>query len=196
MKVYFVRHGESVANLNKTFAGQSDAPLTEKGRTQAEAIRPILSEIPFDKVFSSDLSRARDTQKLALPGYEAETTKLLREIDVGDLAGKSIVAMAAAHGGVSPTAKTSDYKPYGGEDRQMMNVRVGQFMQMLEKEKYETVAVFAHRGVLMGVLRYILGAPELSNGAFFCDNCAINVAEFDGKSWRVLALNYGRQIER
>lgn len=194
MKVYFVRHGESVANLNKTFAGQSDAPLTEKGRTQAEAICPILADIPFEKVFSSDLSRACYTQKLALPGYEAETTMLIREIDVGSLVGKSIAAMAAANGGVSPTAKTSDYTPYGGENRKMLDQRIMQFMQMLEKTDYENVAVFAHRGVLMGALRYILGTPELSNGAFLCDNCAINVAEFDGKSWRILALNYMNRV--
>ena len=194
MKVYFVRHGESVANLNKTFAGQSDAPLTEKGRTQAEAIRPILSEIPFDKVFSSDLSRARDTQKLALPGYEAETTKLLREIDVGDLAGKSIVAMAAAHGGVSPTAKTGDYTPYGGEDRKMLGARIAAFMRMLEKTDYENVAVFAHRGVLMSALRLILNNADIPNSAVLCDNCAVNVAEYDGKEWRILSLNYKKVL--
>ena len=194
MKVYFVRHGESEANLHKRFAGQSDVPLTEKGRAQAEAVRPILADIPFNKVYSSDLIRAHDTQKLALPGYEAETTKLIREIDVGSLVGKSIEAAAAANGGVSPTAKTSDYTPFGGENRAMLNQRIAQFMQMLEKLDCENVAVFAHRGVLMGVLRYILGTPELSNGAFLCDNCAVNVAEFDGKAWRILALNYMKKF--
>lgn len=194
MKVYFVRHGQSQANLDKNFAGQTDAKLTELGKTQAEAIRPILADISFDKVYSSDLSRAHDTQKIALPGYEAETTKLLREIDVGSLAGKSIPEFAAAYGGVSPTAKTGDYTPYGGENRKMLDARVGDFLKMLEQQPYENVAVFAHRGLLMGVLRYILGVPELPNSAILCDNCAINVVEFDGRKWTVLALNYGRKI--
>ena len=190
MKVYFVRHGQSQANLDKNFAGQTDAKLTELGKTQAEAIRPILTDISFDKVYSSDLSRAHDTQKIALPGYAAETTKLLREIDVGSLAGKSIPEFAAVYGGVSPTAKTGDYTPYGGENRKMLDARVGDFLKMLEQQPYENVAVFAHRGLLMGVVRYILGVPELPNSAILCDNCAINVVEFDGKTWRILALNY------
>lgn len=194
MKVYFVRHGESEANLNKCFAGQSDVPLTEKGKTQAEAIRPVLAEISFDKVYSSDLSRAHDTQKFSLPGYEAETTQLLREISVGNLAGKSIVAMAAANGGMTPTAQSGDYTPYGGENRQMLDARVGAFLKMLEQQPYENVAVFAHRGVLMSVLRNVLATDAFPGGSILCDNCAVNVVEYDGKSWRILALNYMKRI--
>ena len=194
MKVYFVRHGESEANLHRRYAGQSDTKLSQTGQAQAVAIRPILADIPFDKVYSSDLSRAHDTQKLALPGYEAETTALLREISVGSLAGKSIAAMAAANGGVSLTAKTGDYEAYGGENRGMLDMRVAQFLQKLEKENYENVAVFAHRGVLLSVLRYILDAPDLPNGILACDNCAIHVAEFYGGAWRILALNYMKKI--
>ena len=194
MKVYFVRHGESEANMNNSFAGQTDSKLSAAGRAQAEAIRPVLAGIPFDKVYSSDLSRAHDTQRIALPDYEAETTTLLREIDVGSLAGKSIPEFAAAYGGVSPTAKTGDYTPYGGENRKMLGARVRQFMDMLEKQDYETVAVFAHRGILMTVLRIILGDIDLPNGAVLCDNCAVNAVEFDGKQWRILALNYMKKI--
>lgn len=194
MKVYFVRHGQSEANLNKCFAGQTDSKLTEAGRAQAEAIRPILADIPFDKVYSSDLSRAHNTQKIALPDYEAETTKLLREINVGNLAGKSIPEFAAQHGGVSPTAKSGDYTPYSGENRQMLDARVRQFLDMLEKQPYEAVAVFAHRGVLMSVLRNVLGIKDLPNRAVFCDNCTVNVLEYNGKSWSVLALNYMKRF--
>lgn len=194
MRVYFVRHGESQANRGKFFAGQTDIPLTDTGRGQAEAIRPILADIPFDKVYSSDLSRAKETQTLALPGYTAETTPLIREIDVGTLAGKSIPEMAAKNGGVTPTSKSGDYTPFGGENRAMLDARIQKFMATLEKEPYDNVAVFAHRGVLMSTLRYVLESPDLSNGSVNCDNCAINVVEFDGKSWRLLAVNYGKKI--
>lgn len=194
MKVYFVRHGQSEANLNKRFAGQSDAKLTDLGRTQAEQVRPILAGIPFDKVYSSDLSRAYDTQTIALPGYEAEKLSQIREIDVGNLVGKSIAAIAALHGGVSPTARTGDYTPFGGENWQMMDVRIGAFLKMLEQQPYENVAVFAHRGVLMSALRNVLETSAFPAGAIFCDNCAVNVLEYDGKKWSVLALNYGRKI--
>ncbi|MBQ8797365.1 MAG: histidine phosphatase family protein [Oscillospiraceae bacterium] len=194
MKVFFVRHGESEANRTKCFTGQSNPALTEAGRAQAEAIRPIFEGISFDKVYSSDLSRAHDTQKLALPGYEAETLEILREINVGNLAGTSITDFIIAHGGVSPTAQTGDYTPYGGENRQMQDARIRQFMDMLEKQPYETVAVFAHKGVLASAIRNVLGFSDLPNPTIKCDNCAVNVLEYDGKKWSILSINYMKKV--
>ena len=57
MKLFLIRHGQTTANVSrKAYCGQTDVPLTELGRQQAEAIRPILSRHQFDRVFSSDLS--------------------------------------------------------------------------------------------------------------------------------------------
>lgn len=193
MRVYLVRHGQSEANLNRRYAGQSDVKLTPLGLQQAEAVRPILEGIVFDKVYSSDLSRAIDTQRAALPGYTAEQTPLLREISVGDLAGKSIAEFWEKYGGVSQTAQYGDYTPYGGENRQMLDARVLQFMKTLEESPGENVAIFAHRGVLVSFLRNILG-DTFTNNAIQCDNCAIFVLEHTEKGWCVLALNYGIKL--
>ena len=193
MRVFLVRHGQSEANLNRRYAGQSDVKLTDLGVQQAETIRPVLEGIVFDKVYSSDLSRAIDTQRAALPGYTAEQTPLLREISVGDLAGKSIAEFWEKYGGVSQTAQYGDYTPYGGENRQMLDSRVLQFMKQLEEAPWENVAVFAHRGVLVSFLRNILG-DTFTNTAIQCDNCAIFVLEHTEKGWRVLALNYGIKL--
>ena len=36
--IYFIRHGESEANVRKVFAGQKDdTPITEEGKQQAKA---------------------------------------------------------------------------------------------------------------------------------------------------------------
>ena len=40
----------------------------------------------------------------------------------------------------------------------------------------------------------ILGDVDFPNGAVLCDNCAVNVVEFDGKEWRILALNYMKEF--
>lgn len=193
MRVFLVRHGESEANLQKRYSGQSDAKLTPLGLQQAEAVRPILEGIAFDKVYSSDLSRAYDTQRAVLPDYTAERTPLLREIDVGNLVGKSIAEFWAAYGGVSQTVKTGDYTPYGGENRQQQDARIRQFMDILETQEGENVAIFAHRGVLLSFVRNILGA-DISSNAIHCDNCAVFVVEFQNQKWSILSLNYGKKL--
>ena len=59
--IWFLRHGESVANAAGRFAGQGDdSPLTEKGRTQA---RQAAHRLPdgLTWIVSSPLRRARES---------------------------------------------------------------------------------------------------------------------------------------
>lgn len=60
--IYFVRHGESQANIDKIYAGSRiDSPLTTKGFEQADRTAEILEGKRFDLIVSSPLRRARDT---------------------------------------------------------------------------------------------------------------------------------------
>ena len=86
MKLYLIRHGESETNLAGHYTGWSQVNLTPKGVRDAEGIRPTLEGIKFDKIFSSDLIRAMTTAETAIPGCTYETTHLLREVNVGNLA--------------------------------------------------------------------------------------------------------------
>ena len=63
---YFVRHGQTVWNVENKICGCTDSPLTEYGRDQArETGRKILAEgIQADEILCSPLSRAKDTAQL------------------------------------------------------------------------------------------------------------------------------------
>ena len=63
---YFVRHGQTVWNVENKICGCTDSPLTEYGREQArETGRKILTEgIQADEILCSPLSRAKDTAQL------------------------------------------------------------------------------------------------------------------------------------
>ena len=61
--VIFVRHGQSDANVNKYFAGHTNAPLTAVGISQAEKMAEYLRKYPISAVYASDLSRAYYTAK-------------------------------------------------------------------------------------------------------------------------------------
>ncbi len=62
---YFVRHGETVWNVENKICGATDSPLTEKGHQQAiETGKKILAEgIHADLILYSPLSRAKDTAR-------------------------------------------------------------------------------------------------------------------------------------
>ena len=61
MKVYFIRHGQSEGNRLHLHCGWSDTPLSELGHQQARAANAYLKDIPFDRIYCSDLPRARQT---------------------------------------------------------------------------------------------------------------------------------------
>ncbi|MEW5955694.1 MAG: phosphoglycerate mutase family protein, partial [Candidatus Micrarchaeota archaeon] len=60
MRVFFLRHGESVDDVENRFGGWADHPLTERGRKQAEeaGLRIAEQKLVFDAVYSSPLKRA------------------------------------------------------------------------------------------------------------------------------------------
>jgi broad specificity phosphatase PhoE len=90
MRLYFVRHGESEANLLHEFSNRGRKHgLTSRGREQALAGR--FRGIPIRKLYSSPLLRATQTAQILSFAFEIsyETTEALREYDCGILEGKS-----------------------------------------------------------------------------------------------------------
>jgi len=60
----FIRHGESEANFEHRFTGQSNVfGLTARGHAQAAAAARSLDGTPIDTIIASDLRRAFDTAK-------------------------------------------------------------------------------------------------------------------------------------
>ena len=68
MRVYVVRHGESETNKIHYMTGWLDVSLTEKGREDALFARSVLEGVEFDKIYSSDLVRALQTDKINVGG--------------------------------------------------------------------------------------------------------------------------------
>ena len=81
-----VRHGQSEANLAGVYVGQTESPLSELGKKQAEKTAEYLAEhYRIDKIYASDLGRAYATGKAVGDklGLEVQTDKNLREINAG-----------------------------------------------------------------------------------------------------------------
>lgn len=88
-RLVLVRHGQAEGNSEHRFIGQTDVPLTDLGRRQAEAVGLRLRTANIGRVVSSDLSRAADTAAAiaAVSGTEVSAEPRIREIDNGEWAG-------------------------------------------------------------------------------------------------------------
>jgi broad specificity phosphatase PhoE len=84
-----VRHGETDWNAERRWQGHADVPLNERGRDQARALAESLAGERIDAIFTSDLSRARETADIVAARLHVPVAvdPDLREIDVGPLEG-------------------------------------------------------------------------------------------------------------
>ena len=86
MRFIFVRHGETEWNVTGRYQGQTDVPLSEKGRAQAEALGKRFADIHVDEVYSSPLKRAYDTARaIAEPkGLPIHKVDGIKELNFGE----------------------------------------------------------------------------------------------------------------
>ncbi len=89
---YFLRHGETDANVQKIFQGHGDNPLNANGRAQAQAAAEILRHYSINRIISSPLQRALETAEIinAVLQKPLSCEDALKERDFGLYEGKSV----------------------------------------------------------------------------------------------------------
>ncbi len=168
MKLYLVRHGESVGNAQRLFFGWSDHPLTEKGQQQARDAAAALQGVSFTRCIASDLRRAWDTAIACTEGrgITPEADPRLREQDMGDLEDVAFHTAMERYGPFMDKM-CSDWihvPPPNGEPVSDMIRRVGACMDELVQRNEDTLIV-AHNGSLSLILRHfgLVSEQELMN---------------------------------
>ena len=163
--LYLVRHGESEANAASVFAGQTDSPLTPKGREQAKVVATALRPIHFDRIVTSTLSRTKDTaaEIAAGRGVPVEAFADLNEIDLGDAAGKPFDEVRGL-----PGYESDGFHQWpGGESLDQVVTRAMRVIDRLAAANPgTTICVVGHGGVtrilvssFMGVLPKLIRVP-------------------------------------
>ena len=88
-----VRHGETDWNAEGRLQGQTDRPLSDFGRQQARQLAAEMADEELEAIYSSDLSRARETAAIVAErlGLPVELDPDLRETDWGSWEGLTAV---------------------------------------------------------------------------------------------------------
>ena len=165
MEIYFVRHGQTIWNVEKRFQGLSDSPLTELGITQAKLLGEKLKDIKFDKFYSTSLKRAYDTANY-IKGNRKQKVEIFDdfvEISLGDMEGikqedfKKLYPEQVKNFFFNQL----EYDPssFGGESFLEVRERVirglNKFIEL--NKNYERVLVVSHGATLKTLLHYISG---------------------------------------
>ena len=63
LRLYMMRHGETVWNTERRYQGMTDIELSEEGLRQAQCAAERFKSIDIDKIYCSPLKRAAATAK-------------------------------------------------------------------------------------------------------------------------------------
>jgi probable phosphoglycerate mutase len=147
--ILLVRHGETDWNSERRWQGHADRPLNDVGREQARELAEALADRGIDVVYSSDLVRARETasivaDRLALP---VEVDAGLREVDVGDWAGKLLTEIEEADPEAYQRWQQGRKAWNGGESYEEMGERVvAAVLRLAERHPGRTILIVTHGG--------------------------------------------------
>ncbi len=179
MLIYLMRHGETDWNVQFRLQGSTDVPLNENGRAEARQTAKALGRIPFDMVYTSPLSRARETAEIIAEGRNIPVLPKedLKEMNFGIYEGHSSRTWPEIKAIFDDPV---GYVPKGGESYQQMDERCRSFLTMLAAQEgtYEHVLVCAHGALLKGMIRIVENRPLER----FWDgppqkNCAVTLVE-------------------
>ncbi len=187
-RLIIVRHGEAAGNCERFFQGHADGQLSEKGRRQLEALAERFRDIDFDVLYSSHLSRAKDTAEAVNRhhGLERLDNDGFIEINGGDWEGVKYADMPARW-----PLRSLMWRKYpwlfhapGGESMRDVYRRVSRAaVETAAKHEGQTVVVVSHGCAIRCLLCWAKGLPlRRITEVNWCDNTGITTIEMtDGK---------------
>lgn len=171
--IYFVRHGQTVWNVENKICGATDIALTELGHQQAiETGKKILEEgIRADEILYSPLVRAADTAKhiSEITGIPARMEPRLIEQNFGKW------ESTPRNGQEFQKAKEQFVCRFeGGESMLHLSQRIYNLLDELKEQSGEkTYILVAHNGISRVVQSYFYEMTNEEYAAFGVKNCAV-----------------------
>ena len=164
-----IRHGETDWNRQHRFQGQIDVPLNTLGLAQAERLAEALADEPLAALYSSDLSRARQTAEAVArrQGLVVRIDMGLRERAFGRFEGLSWDEIAQQHpeDAARWRKREPDFQVGGGESLNTFSARcLIAAQRAVAAHPGQAIALVAHGGVLdclyRAATRTALDAPR------------------------------------
>jgi probable phosphoglycerate mutase len=197
-RLFLVRHGESEGNLRGRVQGQSESPLTDRGRAQARAAGRALRNRGIRHVYSSDLERARESAELIDEslGLGFAQDPRLREMCFGQLEGLAWSELDVYYAEAEARGEGDWYthRPPGGESRAELTERVVDTLSdLVDRHRGETLLLVSHGGFIGFLLRRVLGLPGTPRYVGFrTPNGAIH--RFDHRDERFHLVTWAEQV--
>ena len=158
MKITLVRHAQVLESYIGKYNGHIDIPLSEHGKVQAKELANIFKNEEFDKVYCSDLLRARETLDPFNITTEITFTPKLREKSWGKHEGKSFDEIEDS--GIKYKNFEQWLKALDGEDIKIYQGNLKEyFYKTILESKYKNILIMTHAGFIKTLIGVVQKSP-------------------------------------
>lgn len=169
MPIYwFVRHGESQAQVSDWPGPDSDVPLSDVGRAQARALSLQLPALAIERALCSPFVRAVETATLVLAHTRHQPVKVddLRERFAGDW-----LKLYQRSPEMRQQMARWDFQPPGGESVRQATRRG--LAALAAHENGADTIIFSHGRIIAGLLTLIDGLDPRKTEIHAVPNCTL-----------------------
>ncbi|MBU4210432.1 histidine phosphatase family protein [Patescibacteria group bacterium] len=170
MKIYLIRHGQTIGDVEDRYGGAYDDELSDKGKIQAHELANRLGNSGIQILFCSPMTRAQQTAKILKTklSCEIKTIKDLRERNKNGI----LTGMTRDEAKIKYPKLVEELKDYrsqiqGAESQEDFAKRIKKaFMEITGVSNYSTIAIVTH-----GMPFWVIFGDILN------DNRIINIAD-------------------
>ncbi len=175
LKLYLLRHGQTIFSRQNAFCGSIDPELTQSGMEMAQAFAHAYRTTPWTAIFCSPMQRTQATAKPLCEalGMQLQLRDGLKEINYGKWEGQSVETVSQDYHDdyIRWLADPAWYPPTGGELAVAIAARAMLVIEEIRQHYNEgNVLIVSHKatirimmcsllGIDVGRFRYRLGCP-------------------------------------
>ena len=184
MTIYLVRHGQTDDNVKNKMQGWRDTPLNDKGKEQARHLIPFFKLQRIDIIYSSDLSRAKDTASIIGEAIDVRVfeDKHLREMYLGDWEGHSWQEIEARYAYFlnKPENEKNALNIHQGESYIEFQKRCHKsFKKIIRRHLDSNIIMVTHGGYIREVIAHLMHINQIQKDAIPIRNCSVSKIEYD-----------------
>jgi|SRR3989344_2712865 len=202
-RFYFVRHGETMLNVERIKQG-AEGGLSERGERQAERVGEGLQHLSIARIIASPYPRARETAMILEKYLKVPviySPLMVERRNPRDIIGKSTrdPEVMRIVDQIDLAYHEDDYRFSDEENFIELKERARRCLNLLARQGARNTCIVTHHVFLKILLAYLLYRERLHSADFaklsffnVSDNAGITVCEF--RPWRVFSRTRGWSV--
>lgn len=177
-KLYLIRHGETLWNVERRMQGHMDSPLSALGEQQALWLSYALKDVSFEAMYASTSGRTLQTAQIIKGDRDLviQSSDEWREMNLGDWEGRisDDIEQLDPDNFHAFWHNPEAYRPARGESYADLQARVTLALeQLLAAHEGQTIALVSHTVTLKVIMAYfeMRGLAQLWNPPYFHPTC-------------------------